>query len=141
MAAMRTGKLTISRGHEILARLERGVETDGPVSFQPAAAVTEIERLHLRLAAIERLARLVEQGILSHQEFREEKALVMGLTGEELLLTEVAPEVASSRPSLAGRLLHWRIVAALGVAGLTWLWMAEPEGSAALLASLLGPSA
>jgi hypothetical protein len=139
---MRTGRLTISRGHEILARLERGVETAGPVSFQPSAAVTEIERLHLRLAAIERLARLVEQGILSHQEFREEKALVMGVTGEELLLTEVAPaEAAPPRPSLAGRLLHWRVALALGAAGLAWFWMAQPEQSTALLAAILGPVA
>ena len=117
LGAMRTGKLAISRGHEIGIR-QAPVGEVRPVSFVPAEDPGPLTMIHARLNALERLTRLVEQGAISLDEFKLEKSLILRLTGEELLLTQAAaPKPAEPSPPLLTRLLGWRallVVTALG---------------------------
>jgi hypothetical protein len=140
---MRTGRLTISRGHELLrdrAAPEAGVEPPvRPVSFTPCRESGELHRIQVRLNALERLTRLVEQGAISLDEFKLEKSLVLRLTGEELLLTSpVAPPPPEPAALPVARLRPWRILVAaplLGIAAFLWAAPAEALAWLDLLAS------
>ncbi|HEY0115819.1 MAG TPA: hypothetical protein VGB54_08865 [Allosphingosinicella sp.] len=130
---MRTGRLSISRGHEIGGAPpapRREPAPLAPVSFSPAANQGELHRVHARLTALERLSRLVEQGALSVEEFKLEKSLVLRLTGEELLLTEVAPAASPAPqpgPSLLGRLRGWRFFVVALAVGFGFSYAAQPD--------------
>jgi len=133
---MPVGKLTISRGHELLEqRVARQASPPPvrPVSFTPCRDTGELHRIQVRLNALERLARLVEQGTISLDEFKLEKSLVLRLTGEELLLTQPAPRAdPQPRPSLASRLAPWPLVTIAIAVGIQF-W-AQPEAALAWLA-------
>ena len=129
---MRTGKLSISRGHELLRERPAPVDVSvaqavRPVSFTPSRETGELHLIQVRLNALERLTRLVEQGTISLDEFKLEKSLVLRLTGEELLLTKAAPPPPHSAP-LASRAPRWALVllAPLIALGAT-LWAAPTE--------------
>jgi hypothetical protein len=138
---MRTGKRSISRGHELLRDRPAPVEPPvRPVSFTPCRETGELHRIQVRLNALERLTRLVEQGAISLDEFKLEKSLVLRLTGEELLLTSPAPPPpAESSAPLAARMPRWTILLAaplLGIAAFLW---AAPAEALAWLDLLAGP--
>jgi hypothetical protein len=136
---MRTGKLTISRGHEVLeqrlgTRTAAPPPVAAPVSFSPQPPQSELHLINVRLNALERLTRLVEQGTLSLDEFRIEKSLILRLTNEELLLTQAAPPPPRHKgPSLASRMLGWRSLAVATVGGLALSFWAQPDETIALL--------
>jgi hypothetical protein len=134
---MRTGKLIISRGHELseqrLAATDR--PASAPVSFSPQPAQGELHLINVRLNALERLTRLVEQGTLSLDEFKIEKSLVLRLTGEELLLTQAAPRAPArkrSGRSVVSRLLGWRFLTLALAGGLGLAAWAQPDRTVAL---------
>ncbi|MGF1550115.1 MAG: hypothetical protein ACFBQW_06235 [Sphingomonadaceae bacterium] len=103
-----------------------------------AGAWGEYRLVHDRLSALERLTRLVEQGALSPEEFAREKLAVLRLPAEPLLLEErAAPPAPVRRPSLLGRLLDFRLVAAAGIAGAALALFARPEPAADWLARAL----
>jgi putative oligomerization/nucleic acid binding protein len=115
---MQGRRLTISRG------LTPVPETAGPTLVPqsarpvgPTAPAPDFCLVHHRLAALERLSVLRDKGALSAEEFAAEKALVLRLPAEELML---APEgmLPPRGPSLLGRLLSWKLLAAGIVGGL-----------------------
>lgn len=124
MLAMQGRRLTISRG---LAPLPEAAAT--PPAARPSRPPEAIARMapiaptpdfclvHHRLAALERLSLLRDKGALSAEEFAAEKALVLRLPAEELMLV---PEsmVPPRGPSLLGRLFSWKLLAAGVAAGL-----------------------
>jgi hypothetical protein len=127
---MRTGRLSISRGHELLRERTAPVEAPvRPVSFTPSRETGELHLIQVRLNALERLTRLVEQGTISLDEFKLEKSLVLRLTGEELLLTKAAPP-AARQPSapLAARVPRWTLLLFTPLVALgATLWAAPAE--------------
>jgi hypothetical protein len=140
--AMRTGRLAISRGHQL--RDEEGVGpprlalVPEPVAAAPAApASADYQIVHDRLTSLERLTRLYEQGALSAQEFAAEKLLILGRPADELLLRDPAPvhfvPAAPRRPvrgpSLVGRMLSWRFMALSLVIGLGFSFGTQPEAT------------
>src|SRR3954447_5704430 len=101
---MRTGRLSISRGHQLLGepvailpqlKLVPQSAEPGPASVsvleQAPPASPDYQLVHDRLTSLERLTRLFELGALSAEEFAAEKALVLGLPGDELVLRTLAP--------------------------------------------------
>ena len=101
---MRTGRLSISRGHQLQGE-PVAIPPQLTLVPQPAgsgpAPVSVLERappaspdyqlVHDRLTSLERLTRLFELGALSAEEFAAEKALVLGLPADELVLRTLAP--------------------------------------------------
>lgn len=140
---MRTGRLSISRGH-VLIQAARSVEAPPePKGFVPAGEPSDVQLVDARLTALERLTRLLDQGTLSPEEFLTEKALVLNMGREELLLSEplvpsedtmaaAAPEPERG-PSLAGRLLGWRFIAVSAAVGVGLSFWAQPQETQALL--------
>jgi len=143
---MRTGTLGIRRGHQIgdqlpaaprLSLVPRG-EVPPPareLAEEPPRdpASPEYRAVHDRLAALERLARLFEQGALTETEFAAEKAFLLRLPVDELILVEPAaapalPVIAAARrPSLLGRLFDWRLLPLGLVAGLGFSFATQPQ--------------
>jgi putative oligomerization/nucleic acid binding protein len=139
MAAMRTGKLAISRGHQLAdpphLSLVPAEPAASPVA-EPAAPVSpDYHLVHDRLTALERLSRLHEQGALSADEFAAEKRLILGLPADELVLREAAPvhfvpaapRRPQSGPSLVGRMLSWRFLLFSLVMGVGFSFAAQPD--------------
>lgn len=145
---MRTGRLSISRGHQLqgepvafppqLMLVPQPAEpVQAPVSApqQAPPASPDYHLVHDRLTALERLTRLVEAGALSPDEFAAEKALVLGLPADELVLRTPAPVsfvLAEPRrpapgPSLLGRMLGWKFVLFSIAAGLGFSYAAQPR--------------
>src|SRR3954451_17975403 len=139
---MRTGRLSISRGHQLqgepvaippqLTLVPQPAES-GPalvsVLEQAPPATPDYQLVHDRLTSLERLSRLLETGMLSAEEFAAEKALVLGLPGDELVLSTLAPigfvPAAPRRrtdrgPSLLGRMLGWKFLLFSLIAGLAF---------------------
>ena len=101
---MRTGRLSISRGHQLqgepvafppqLTLVPQSAEpSQAPVSAlgQAPPASPDYQVVHDRLSALERLTRLFELGALSADEFAAEKALILALPADELMLSAPAP--------------------------------------------------
>ena len=141
---MRTGRLNISRGHQVdmadsipprLALVPQHAEP----AAEPASALPpfspDYHLVHDRLTALERLTRLFEQGALSAEEFAAEKRVILGLPADELVLREAAPvgfvPAAPRRPqrgpSLLGRMLSWRFLLFSLVMGLGFSFAAQPD--------------
>jgi hypothetical protein len=128
---MRTGRLSISRGDRsgpptgprlsIVARGEPAIPAqDLPVS-------PEYRPVHDRLNALERLARLHDQGVLTDEEFAAEKAAILG-RAEELVLNEPLIAPAPERgPTLLRRLFSWRFIPVGIVAGLALSFASQPQ--------------
>ncbi len=149
---MRTGKLSISRGHEIgaiapaprLALVPRAEpETRAAPVREPAApASPEYQLVHDRLTALERLTRLLEQGALSEAEFAAEKATILSLPADELVLHEAAhvsaePPRLPRGPSLLGRLLSWKVLPVGVAAGFALSFAAQPRQTIGFFDELL----
>lgn len=138
---MRTGKLAISRGHQLadpphlsLVPAEPAV-VPAPVAEPAAPASPDYHLVHDRLTALERLSRLHDQGALSADEFAAEKRLILGLPADELVLRESAPvhfvpaepRRRQSGPSLIGRMLSWRFLLFSLVMGVGFSFAAQPD--------------
>ncbi len=140
LAAMRTGRLSISRGHELLREravpAARGEPPVRPVSFTPSRETGELHLIQVRLNALERLTRLVEQGAISLDEFKLEKSLILRLTGDELLLTDPAPP--PSAPPLVARMPRWALLIALPLAAAGAFFGAAPAEALAWMELLAG---
>lgn len=131
---MRTGKLAITRGHpnpDGLGRLRPRPEPAPPVS-------PDYGLVHDRLTALERLTRLFEQGALSAEEFAAEKAVILALPADELLLRDPAPvsfspaypRRAVKGPSLLGRILSLRFLGFSLAVGLGFSFLTQPVETA-----------
>ena len=143
---MRTGRLSISRGHQRqedsgadpapppqLTLVPRSGEPErAPVS---APATPDYHVVHDRLTALERLTRLFELGTLSADEFAAEKALILALPADELILRDLAPVhfVPAARyrpapgPSLLGRMLSWKFLLFSLAVGLAFSFATQPD--------------
>jgi hypothetical protein len=152
---MRTGRLSISRGHELEGmpdraspRLKLVREPAEPVSAsvpqRPDAPPVspDYHAVHDRLTALERLTRLRESKFLSADEFAAEKALILALPADEILLCDPAPAPAPAQiapaprppgPSLIGRMLGWRFVLFSLSVGLAFSYAAQPNVTARFL--------
>lgn len=152
---MRTGRLSIGRGHgggapplpagPRLRLVPKGAppepETVAPAKAEaPVPATLDYHLVHDRLTALERLTRLHEQGALSADEFAAEKAAILRLPAEELVLrAEAAPPPPPARierspgPSLIGRLMSWKFLPVGLAAGLGLSWYAQPRETLAFL--------
>jgi hypothetical protein len=139
---MRTGKLNISRGHRqdegaAEPRLVLVPKAEGPSAQALPAAEGRLpgldsHRLNDRLTALERLAALRVQGLLTEAEYAAEKALVRGI--------DSAPDAQEARqdpsraysarrqgPSLTGRLFSLKLVPIGMVAGLALSFGTQPR--------------
>jgi hypothetical protein len=154
---MRTGRLSIGRGHGDgvpplpagprlrLVSIETGTpEPEGapaPVtqSPSPAPATLDYHSIHDRLTALERLTRLHEQGALSVEEFAAEKVAILRLPAEELVLRAEGAPSSPARierqrgPSLLCRLLSWKFLPVGMTAGLGLSWYTQPRETLAFL--------
>jgi hypothetical protein len=96
--------------------------------------------VHDRLTSLERLTRLFELGALSPEEFAAEKALVLGLPADELVLrtpapvgfVPAAPRRPTPGPSLLGRMLGWKFILFSLAAGLGFSFATQPGETAHL---------
>lgn len=145
---MRTGRLSISRGHQLqgepvafppqLTLVPQPAEPSPvPVSVleQAPPASPDYHLVHDRLTALERLTRLFEAGALSPEEFAAEKALILGLPADELVLRTPAPvgfvpaeprRRTERGPSLLGRMLGWKFILFSLAAGLAFSFVTQP---------------
>lgn len=115
---MQARRLTISRGPTpVPETAAAALAPNGPRPADPAAPAPDFCLVHHRLAALERLSLLRDKGALTAEEFAAEKGLVLRLPAEELMLSP-AGMVPTRGPSLLGRLLSWKLLAAGLVAGL-----------------------
>ena len=144
---MRTGTLGIRRGHQIgddlpapprLSVVPRCKEPSAPPDAAdeppPRPASPEYHAIHDRLAVLERLARLFEQGALTQAEFAAEKAALLSFPANELILVESVDDspalpaaIPPRRPSLIGRLFAWRLVPVALAAGLLFSFATQPQ--------------
>lgn len=136
---MRTGRLSISRGHQLQETPEQPAPPQlklVPPPAEPAApASPDYHVVHDRLTLLERLTRLFELGALSAEEFAAEKALILALPAEELVLREMAPvhfvpaapRRAAPGNSLAGRMLNWKFLLFSLVVGLGFSFVTQPN--------------
>ena len=162
--AMRTGRLSISRGHELhgeaetIARAPRlaivppskpepepepePAAVEEAQAVEPAPPVSaDYHLVHDRLTALERLARLLDQGVLSPDEFAAEKAVILALPADELVLREAtfpAVRQAPRGPSLASRLFTWKVLPVGVAAGLALSFYAQPQETMRLFDQTLG---
>jgi hypothetical protein len=127
---MRTGKLSISRG-----RGSSGAASSGPrlsivarASAAPEPALSpEYRAVHDRLSALERLARLHDQGALTDEEFAAEKAAILGDPNELVLNEPLIPAEPAQGPSLLARQFGWRIIPVGLLAGLGLSYASQPR--------------
>lgn len=131
---MRTGRLNISRGHQAGVGAAPGPRLSIVAASQPEAPVRpvpvspEYQPVHDRLAALERLARLHDQGALTDAEFAAEKARLLARHTDELVLNEPLLAPAPPRgPTLLGRLFSWRFIPVGIVAGLALSFASQPN--------------
>jgi hypothetical protein len=147
---MRTGRLSISRGHQL-----QGTPDDPapppltlvpqPAPPAPAPASPDYHAVHDRLTSLERLTRLFELGALSAEEFAAEKALILALPADELVLRDAAPvhfvPAAPRRPrrgpSLIGRMLNWKFLLFSLVVGFAFSFATQPNETERLLEQTL----
>jgi hypothetical protein len=139
---MRTGKLAISRGHQVAEAPHLSLVPPAPEAApacEPSPpASPDYHLVHDRLTSLERLARLFEQGALSAEEFQAEKLLILGLPADEYVLRDAAPvhfmPAAPRRPqqgaSLLGRMLNWKFLLFSLIAGLGFSYVSQPEETA-----------
>ena len=108
-------------------------------------ASPDYHAVHDRLTSLERLTRLFELGALSAEEFAAEKALILALPADELVLREAAPvhfvPAAPRRPrrgpSLIGRMLNWKFLLFSLVVGLGFSFAAQPSETQRFLDQIL----
>ena len=140
---MRTGRLSISRGHrqgeagqESLAQLTLVPPAAGPVPVAAPDPPADLARVNARLSALERLVRLYEQGALSIEEFAAEKALILGEPQRAGPVHFVPAAPRRRNPSLLGRMLRWPFLLLCLAAGLGLSFAAQPEATSRLFSQL-----
>lgn len=126
---MPTGRLNIARGHELEQRFASPPPPLAePEPLTPAAepswSPAHFQPIEERLNALERLAKLHRDGLLSAEEYTAEKAL---LRGENEAVATAVPG-----PSLFGRILRWPVLAIGLAAGLALAATSQPETSRGL---------
>ncbi|HYI48134.1 MAG TPA: hypothetical protein VEX35_06675 [Allosphingosinicella sp.] len=141
---MRTGRLSISRGNRVEPKAD-------PVSphlalVQPEAepAPAHHDLVDHRLTSLERLTRLYEQGVLTIDEFLDEKALILGRAPEDpdrvpagpVHFVPAAPRAQRRGPSLLGRMLGWRFILFSLVAGLGFSFAIQPDTTSRFFSQL-----
>jgi hypothetical protein len=115
---MQGRRLTISRGlAPVPGPAAAAVPPRAAAAADPDAPAADFCLVHHRLAALERLALLRDKGVLTADEFAAEKGLVLRLPTEELLLASDGMRPPRG-PSLLGRMLSWKLLAAGAAAGL-----------------------
>ncbi len=131
---MRTGRLSIGRGHQVGGpaapgpRLSIVAPTRPEAPVPPPSVSPEYQPVHDRLSALERLARLHDQGALTDAEFAAEKAMLLARHTDELVLNEPLLAPAPPRgPTLLGRLFGWRFIPVGIVAGLALSFASQPR--------------
>jgi hypothetical protein len=144
---MRTGRLSISRGHQLQGTSEQPAPPQLTlVQAAPAApACPDYHLVHDRLTSLERLTRLFELGALSAEEFAAEKALILALPADELVLREPAPvhfvPAAPRRPrrgpSLIGRMLNWKFLLFSLIVGLGFSYVTQPNETQAFFDQIM----
>jgi hypothetical protein len=137
---MRTGKLAISRGHPT---------SESPhLALVPADAAPAPPRHDLvehRLTSLERLTRLYEQGVLTADEFIDEKALILGRRAGDpdhvptapVHFVPAAPRVRPPGPSLLGRMLGWRFLLFSLAVGLGFSFAVQPDTTTRFFTQIL----
>src|SRR5688500_11358753 len=129
---MPTGRLNIARGHELQqARYAPPlvVEPEPPApAAEPSWSPQHFQPIEDRLTALERLARLHREGLLSPEEYAAEKALLRG--GDEAIAA-LAPAPARG-PTLLGRIVRWPVLAIGLAAGLALAATSQPAASRGL---------
>jgi hypothetical protein len=125
---MRTGKLAISRGHS---------SSEPPhLALVPAEdAPPRHDLVEHRLTSLERLTRLYEQGVLTIDEFIDEKALILGRRAEDpdrvpeapVHFVPAAPRAPQRGPSLVGRMLGWRFLLLSLAVGIAFSFAIQPD--------------
>src|SRR5687767_8884091 len=125
---MRTGKLSISRGRRADERPgpRLSIVARAPAAPEPALS-PEYRAVHDRLSALERLARLHDQGALTDEEFAAEKAAILGDPNELVLNEPLIPAEPAQGPSLLARLFGWRIIPVGLLAGLGLSYASQPR--------------
>jgi hypothetical protein len=138
---MRTGRLSISRGHQLQETPDKGPAPPPHLMLVPPASA-DYQIVHDRLTALERLTRLFELGALSAEEFAAEKALILALPADELVLRDLAPvhfvpaaprQAPQRGPSLIGRMLSWKFLLFSLVVGLGFSFVTQPNETQRLL--------
>ena len=95
---------------------ERPNSAPAPAPAAPVS-IADYQLVRERLDALERLSLLRDIGVLTPDEFTAEKALVLRLPAEELLLGE-DHMLPPRGPSLLGRLFGWKMLLAGAIVGL-----------------------
>jgi hypothetical protein len=137
---MRTGRLSISRGHR-----QGGAEDTPPphLALVPPAAEpapvslpapepdpsNRLQAVNERLTALERLVRLYEVGALSIEEFTAEKIAIMGEPPEVAPVHFVPARRRKRSPSLLGRMLSWWFLLLCLAAGIGLSFATQPEAT------------
>jgi hypothetical protein len=146
---MRTGRLSISRGHQLQETPEQSAPPQlrlvPPPAEQAVPASPDYHVVHDRLTSLERLTRLFELGALSAEEFAAEKALILALPADELVLRDIAPvhfvPAAPRRPrrgpSLIGRMLNWKFLLFSLVVGIGFSFATQPNETQRLFDQIL----
>ena len=144
---MRTGRLSISRGH----RQDGAEETPPPhlalvpPAIEPAPVslpapepdpVSRLQTVHERLSALERLVRLYEMGALSIEEFTAEKMAIMGEPPNVAPVHFVPARPRKRSPSLLGRMLSWWFLLLCLAAGVGLSFATQPEATSRFASQL-----
>ena len=131
---MPTGRLNIARGHELeKARFAPPLVVEPePLSPQgePSWSPQHFQPIEDRLTALERLARLHREGLLSAEEYAAEKALLRG--GDEAIAALAPASRPAPGPTLLGRIIRWPVLAIGLAAGLALAATSQPEASRGL---------
>jgi hypothetical protein len=130
---MRTGKLAISRGHSS-TEPPRLILVPAQNEPAPEPAPVRHDLVEHRLTSLERLTRLYEQGVLTVDEFIDEKALILGRRPAEHVegaapvhFVPAAPRAPRRGPSLVGRMLGWRFVLLSLAIGIGFSFAIQPD--------------
>jgi hypothetical protein len=132
---MRTGKLAISRGNS---------SPEPPRLELVPAEPPRRDLVEHRLTSLERLTRLYEQGVLTADEFIEEKALILGRRAADPVegaapvhFVPAAPRTPQRGPSLLGRMLNWRFLLLSLVVGIAFSFAIQPDTTTRFFTQLL----
>jgi hypothetical protein len=142
---MRTGRLSISRGHRQAVSAEVPPphlalvpRVAGPAPVLEPVTGPDLQNVNERLTALERLVRLYELGALSLEEFALEKMLILGEPSRLAPVHFVPsdPRAARPGPSLLGRMLSWPFLLLCLAAGLALTLATQPEATGRLASQL-----
>lgn len=149
---MRTGRLSISRGHRQagtdegpaphLALVPPAAEPAPVASGAPAPRPSspDYQIVNERLTALERLVCLYEHGALTPEEFAAQKLLILGDLPRlpPVHFAPGLPRHPKRGPSLLARMLSWQFLLLCLVAGIAFSFAAQPEATSRFAAQLWG---